>query len=156
MGFECERWFAGKLDDIGIWNRALTECEIQDLYNSQLISVSNTVTQTGALLEADQTGATYQWLDCDNNYAIINGETNQSYTPAVTGNYAVEVNLNGCIDTSTCYLVDYTGIEELINGEKELIKVVDLMGRETEYAPNKPLILYYSDGKIERVFKLKE
>ena len=31
-GFECEKWFAGKLDDIGIWNRALTQQEITDLF----------------------------------------------------------------------------------------------------------------------------
>ncbi len=29
-------WFSGKIDDIGIWNRALTDCEIKDLYHSQL------------------------------------------------------------------------------------------------------------------------
>ena len=28
--------FKGSLDDIGIWNRALTACEIQDLYQAQL------------------------------------------------------------------------------------------------------------------------
>jgi hypothetical protein len=108
-------WFNGLIDDVGLWNRALTECEIQDLYNAQLTSVANTVTQTGALLEADETGATYQWLDCDNNNSIINGETNQSYTPAVTGNYAVEVNMNGCVDTSACMLVDFTGVNEINN-----------------------------------------
>jgi len=35
-------YFKGKLDDIGIWNRPLTQCEIQDLYNSQLATVSGT------------------------------------------------------------------------------------------------------------------
>jgi len=73
----------------------------------------NNVTQAGSLLTADQTGATYQWLDCDDNNAQINGETNQSYTPTVTGNYAVEVTLNGCVDTSACFLVDYTGLSDL-------------------------------------------
>jgi hypothetical protein len=29
-------YFNGSLDDIGIWNRALTECEIKDLYYAQL------------------------------------------------------------------------------------------------------------------------
>ena len=111
--YGTQYWFNGMIDDVGLWDRALTECEIQDLYNAQLTSVANTVTQTGALLEADQTGATYQWLDCDDNNAEINGETNQSYTPAVTGNYSVEVTLNGCVDTSACILVDYTGIEEI-------------------------------------------
>jgi hypothetical protein len=52
-------------------------------------------------------------LDCDNGNSIIAGETNQSYTPAITGNYAVEVTQNGCVDTSACFLVDYTGIENL-------------------------------------------
>jgi len=83
------------------------------LYNAQLTSVANTVTQTGAQLTSDLTGATYQWLDCDDNNFIINGETNQSYTPTVTGNYSVEVTLNGCVDTSACMLVDFTGINEI-------------------------------------------
>jgi hypothetical protein len=116
----------------------------------------NTITQNGALLTADQNGGTYQWLDCDNNYAVINGETNQSYTPVVTGNYAVEVTLNGCVDTSACFLVDYTGIEELPQNEKELILIVDFMGRETEFKPNTPLIFIYSDGTRERVMKIEE
>jgi hypothetical protein len=34
-------YFIGKIDDIGTWNRALTECEILDLFNAQLGSFSN-------------------------------------------------------------------------------------------------------------------
>jgi hypothetical protein len=146
-------YFKGKIDDVGIWSRALTACEIQDLYTSGMLGAGS---QNGTTLTADQTGATYQWLDCDNNFAIINGETNQSYTPAVTGNYAVEVNMNGCVDTSACFLVDYTGIEELFQNEKELVKISDFMGRETEYKPNTPLIFIYSDGSRERVMKIVE
>ena len=37
----------------------------------------------------------------------------QFYTPAVTGNYSVEVTLNGCTDTSDCFIVDYTGLSEM-------------------------------------------
>lgn len=44
----------------------------------------------------------YQWLDCNNGYAPIPGETNQTFSPAVNGNYAVEITQNGCIDTSAC------------------------------------------------------
>ena len=153
LGSYNGEYFTGDLDDIGIWNRALTECEIVNLFNSQS---NDSVTQNGSLLTADISGASYQWLDCDNNYAIINGEINQSYTPAITGNYAVEVTLNGCIDTSACFLVDYTGIEELIQSEKELIKIIDFMGRETEFKPNTPLIFIYSDGTRERVMEIEE
>ena len=121
--------FTGELDDIGFWNRALNNCEIQDLYNSQLNSTSFSVAQNGATLTADQAGATYQWLDCDNSNAIIAGETNQSYTPTITGNYSVQVNMNGCIDTSTCFLVDFTGLNEINN--KSLIKVYPNPSSET-------------------------
>jgi hypothetical protein len=117
--------------------------------------IDNSITQTGVMLEANQGGATYQWLDCDDNNAILNGETNQSYTPAITGNYAVEMTINGCADTSDCFLVDYTGIEELFAGEKELVKVVDLMGRETTPQKNMVLIYVYSDGTTERVFEFE-
>lgn len=85
-------------------------------YDSVTITVNQAdvnVTQNGTTLTAVQAGANYQWLDCDNNYAEINGETNQSYTPAVTGNYSVEVTINGCVDTSACILVDFTGIDEI-------------------------------------------
>jgi hypothetical protein len=41
-----EEYHDGKIDDIGIWNRALTECEIADLYNAQLGSFSNATIST--------------------------------------------------------------------------------------------------------------
>ncbi|MDC0313811.1 T9SS type A sorting domain-containing protein [Flavobacteriales bacterium] len=105
--------FLGQIDDLSIFNRPLSDCEIQDLYNAQLNSTLFSVTQVGAQLTADQTGATYQWLDCNDNNAIINAETNQSYTSTITGDFAVEINNNGCIDTSACFLVDYTGLSEV-------------------------------------------
>ena len=76
---------------------------------------SNAVIQNGATLTATQTVAAYQWLDCDNGNAPIVGEVNQAFTPAVTGNYAVIVTVNGCSNTSECRLVDFTGIGELNN-----------------------------------------
>ena len=56
-------------------------------------TIDNTVTVSGTTLTANQTGASYQWVDCDNGNAAISGETNASYTPTVTGNYAVEITL---------------------------------------------------------------
>lgn len=120
---------------------------------------NNSVTQSGATLTSNASSGTFQWLDCDNNLSVIPGATSSSYTPlAVSGNYAVEVTLNGCSDTSTCYLVDFTGIDELtsIGKDKEIVKIIDLLGRETEFTPNTPLIYIYSDGTIERLMKLEE
>ena len=123
--------------------------------------IDNDVNQIGSQLTAVENGVSYQWLDCDNNYAVINGETNQTYTPTTTGYFAVELTpIGGCggvqVDTSTCNLVDFTGIGELNNTSKQLIKIVDLMGRETTFKPSTPLIYIYSDGTVERVFKLEQ
>ena len=38
---------------------------------------------------------------------------------------------------------------------KELIKMTDLMGRETEFKPNTPLINIYSDGTTEKVYRIE-
>lgn len=116
---------------------------------------SNNVIQNGATLTADQFGPMYQWVNCDSAFAVIPGATNQSFTPMNTGNYALIVNLNGCVDTSACYLVDYTGMEEVTTNKKSLLKVVDLMGRKTTPQKNKVLIYVYSDGTTERVFEFE-
>jgi hypothetical protein len=39
-------YFNGNIDDVGIWNRALTEQEISDLYNANICYQSVTVTDT--------------------------------------------------------------------------------------------------------------
>ncbi|MCF8459211.1 MAG: T9SS type A sorting domain-containing protein [Flavobacteriales bacterium] len=64
----------------------------------------------GGTITADQAGATYQWVDCDNSNAPITDEDGQSFSPAASGNYAVEVMLNGCTETSNCVNMMVTGI----------------------------------------------
>ncbi len=68
-------------------------------------SVDSSVTQNGAVLTANESGANYQWLDCNNGYNPISGETNQTLNASSRGSYAVEVTKNGCSDTSACYTV---------------------------------------------------
>jgi len=114
------------------------------------------VTQSGVQLTADQAGVSYQWLDCDNGYAVISGETNQTYSPTATGNYAVQVTSGGCSDTSACFTVSIVGLEDLLQSDKTLVKIIDFMGRETVFRPNTPLIFIYSDGTRERVMKIEK
>ena len=76
-------------------------------------NVTNLTTSvSGTIITANNTGATYQWLDCDNNNSIILGETGQSYTGIANGNYAVELFENGCVDTSACVAITTVGILE--------------------------------------------
>ncbi|ALO16499.1 hypothetical protein L21SP5_02879 [Salinivirga cyanobacteriivorans] len=74
--------------------------------------VDATVSVNGFVITANATGATYQWLDCDDNYTAISGETGQSFTATANGNYAVEVTQNGCTDTSDCIAITGLGIDE--------------------------------------------
>jgi hypothetical protein len=56
-------------------------------------------------------GTAYQWYDCGSGNPI-SGADEQTYAPAVNGNYAVEVtNAAGCSEMSSCVLIDYLGIE---------------------------------------------
>ncbi|MBL4592698.1 MAG: T9SS type A sorting domain-containing protein [Flavobacteriales bacterium] len=73
-----------------------------------------TVTTATNLLTANNVnaGVTYQWLDCNNNDAIIASETAQNYAVTISGSYAVEVTENGCVDTSVCNNVVFVGINE--------------------------------------------
>ena len=74
--------------------------------------VNDSITGSGVDISAIENGLTYQWLDCDNSFSIIAGETNQNFTATTNGNYAVEVTGNGCVDTSTCFAVTNASINE--------------------------------------------
>ncbi len=123
--------------------------------------VDANVTQSGTQLTADLALATYQWVDCNDNFSNVSGATNQSFTPTTTGNYAVYVTVSDeCGSTNTelsgCFYIDYTDLEELVNSEKELVKIVDFTGRETAFKSNVPLIFIYSDGSRERVMEIQK
>ena len=68
-------------------------------------------------LTVNVSGASYQWVDCDNNYAPIAGATNQTFSPTSNGNYAVIVNSGSCPDTSNCETISVIGIEEITYSE---------------------------------------
>jgi hypothetical protein len=76
------------------------------------IDTTLTVSTTG-IFSSNQGVASYQWLDCNNGYAVLVGDTLQSLTPTLNGSYAVEINLNGCIDTSDCMQINNVSIEEI-------------------------------------------
>ena len=75
--------------------------------------IDTTTTMTGTIITANATGATYQWLDCANNFSIINDSTGQSFSPSQNGDYAVIITENGCIDTSSCSTIIVVGLNRL-------------------------------------------
>ncbi|MBP6694787.1 MAG: T9SS type A sorting domain-containing protein [Saprospiraceae bacterium] len=104
---EFDAW-GGKLDDIGIWNRVLTQQEIVNLYNSQSCSAAITLNGPSSFcfgqnqnigLSVDSSGTTYK------KYIWSTGDTTPSIIvrPTQTTKYKVTVIQNGetCKDSIT-------------------------------------------------------
>ncbi len=63
-----------------------------------------TVIYENNTLKAEEANASsYQWLDCNNQFAIIPGQTQRNLTLNQSGNYAVEIKRNACSIISDCY-----------------------------------------------------
>ena len=77
----------------------------------EVIAVETAVSQDGNTLTANASNSSFQWIDCADNQAIAN-ETNDSFTPAVSGNYAVIVTTGNCQDTSACFNVVINGVSQ--------------------------------------------
>jgi hypothetical protein len=123
----------GLIDDVHVWSLVMDSVQIQNFMDcppvgneAGIMGYWNFETGTGTTA-IDQTTNT-------NDGTLTNGPTWSTNTPYYN-----------------CGL----GIEELTQGDKELIKIVDLMGRETTPQMNKVLIYVYSDGTIERVFEFE-
>lgn len=69
-----------------------------------------TTTLNGTTITSNATGVSYQWVNCNNGYAPISAQTNQSFTAGANGNYAVIVTNGSCVDTSTCVAITGVGI----------------------------------------------
>jgi hypothetical protein len=83
-----DRYFNGKIDDIGIWNRSLASCEILDLYNSQLGSFLNSTVSINPVSSAIGSNATLtvstpiqslQWQSNPSNIGWVNLSENNNY-----------------------------------------------------------------------------
>jgi hypothetical protein len=60
-----------------------------------------------------------------------------------------------CVSLTPNECYDLVGVNPIVLEDKILIKITDFMGRETERNPNVPLIYFYSDGSIEKVFQVE-
>jgi hypothetical protein len=81
-------WFHGKLDDIGIWNRALSQQEVSELYNGNICYQTITVTDT-LLINMGITG--FNPVTYNNTIKIFPNPTNDH----ITIDYGDFTSLNG-------------------------------------------------------------
>ncbi len=79
------------------------------------------VTTSDFELEANAVGVFYQWLDCNNDWSVIDGATAQTYIPENNGSYAVVIKDGLCIDTSDCFDIVALSLDDL--GEFSEVKL---------------------------------
>lgn len=72
------------------------------------------INQVGISLIAQNSSATYQWINCSTNQ-IVPSAINQSYTPTVNGDYAAILTQCGISDTSDCIEINSVGLNEIEN-----------------------------------------
>lgn len=178
--------FTGEIDELSIWDRAKSECEILfDMQAKMQFGISNllslysfdqgtagaanssettlidlgSASNDGTLLNFALTGTTsnwvasganvnyfsgdsfvvdfdgntissgivasqYQWIDCATNQPVA-GATNASFNPEVENPlpdgtsiaYALVVSEGNCSDTSECILIDYLGLNYILDAQ---------------------------------------
>jgi len=101
-------WFKGDLDDVGYWNRALTDCEIQNLYTSQINSTFVTAGADQTICNGEQVT-----LSASNsqNYSWNNGVIDSvAFSPTTTQDYIVTADSANCqsSDTVTVFVNEST------------------------------------------------
>ena len=85
-------------------------------YNVTIITINNTITVSqGASLTANESGASYQWLDCNNGNAPIAGATSQTFIATLNGDYACEVTVGSCSKLTNCISVNSVGLTDANN-----------------------------------------
>lgn len=91
------RFFSGSMDDIGIWSRALSPCEIKKLYLGTSLNaiITNTLICRGGSVSLSPSGASSYSLNgaALTSSAVLSPTANTAYT--LIGNYG----MSGCQDT---------------------------------------------------------
>jgi len=87
-------------------------CDSTITLNLTINTVDTTLMVNDLVLTSAISGASYQWIDCNNSNTPISGATNSSYTGTANGSYALMITANGCTDTSSCYAILTTGLTE--------------------------------------------
>ena len=83
-------------------------CDSTIELNLSIVPLDTNVTKLNNTLTALDSLATYQWVDCDEDYAPVVNATQRSYTPVRSGNYGVILSSPPCSDTTVCIQVIVT------------------------------------------------
>ncbi len=120
--------------------------------NLTVINVDSSAQRISAnTLEANEadTAASFQWLNCASNFQVIGGATGKQFTFVQNGSYAVEVSLNGCVDTSACIVINNVGLIETRAQELEVYPSPTHQNLNLIYPPGPGVLnVLNADGRV--------
>ena len=139
-------------------NSALTELDLSN--NAALQEVDCRGNYLNCLNLKNGNNANIQNIDATFNFSLLCIEVDDTaYSNANWSNANFNFEAQSLFSTdcnNACSSSSSAGIEQLTNTKKERIKIIDFMGRETQFKPNTPLIFIYSDGTRERVMEIEQ
>jgi hypothetical protein len=144
-------------------NSNLTKLEIDENYLTSL-DVSNNTNLTLLncrynqliclnIKNGNNTNMSNVYTDDNPNLTCIEVD-DPAYSSAnwISGNNPLTTWSTNCNYTSGCFTAS---LNQLTNSSKNLIQILDMMGRETTFKSNTPLIYVYDDGSTEKVFSVE-
>lgn len=104
--------FKGNIEQLGIWNRAITSCEVYSLFRRRnMLDYPNQIEQQNDGLyftDANYDGYTFQWYECleQDSLNFIEGEDESHILLSEGGNYSLEISTPlgyTCVMQSDCF-----------------------------------------------------
>jgi len=97
--------YGNYISTAGTYTLSLMNIHGCDSINQTILNVEQIdtgLTATGNTLLTQQIGLTYQWVDCQQNFVPIPGQTGSTFTPSASGVYAAIITTALCMDTTIC------------------------------------------------------
>ena len=108
--------------------------------------------ETSALNDGSATASVFGGTSAY-TYTWSNGGTTNPQVNLAPGLYTIDVtDANGCEISDSTSVNPYftTGVINIRNTSKTLIKITDVLGQETTYRRNTPLFYTYDDGTVKK------
>lgn len=115
-------WHGQNYSNSGIYYDSLVSssgCDSIWVLHLVVYNVDTSVSQNGNILTSNAFSAGYQWVSCPGYVPMMN-DTLQSFIALNSGTYAVILTMNGCTDTSSCYMVLSLGISNA-NSQEDIV-----------------------------------
>lgn len=137
---------------------AVSGCDSVLITNLTVFMIDTSIDVDSNVIQAYAAADSYQWINCSDSLPI-NGATGDNYEVSQTGEYAVELSQNGCVDTSECVHVILSGIAQndcstglMVFPNPTTDKVIVDMGKVYKRAEIK---IYDESGKLIKSTRIK-